>query len=1027
MAEAGTKACHGLEEPEAAASAPPLPRPTLGHVKVQRHDSGKYKGDKGDAGTYTRVTFSVTHKAEFGETIHILGDSFALGKYNKHKSIQLFTTPQMYPVWATKEPIILPSRSPTKYLYAIFSSGTFKNWEMAEAERLLVPKDETLVVEDTATFTASALQQVSRRPGTISSPNLLTSQAEKPDSTSVLHAINAKFERNGMILVAFHLPVVMKKHVDGSWSAAWNRDSVIARGTKSLADEIHTKWVGAITRDNCGLDTLTEKDKTEITQRLEELHCTPIFLESSMHDLAYDGFCKTFLWPLMHNVAALDCFGACWNSDSWDPGSKWVHKDFDDWWEAYQQVNGIFATTVAGILQNGDAVWIHNYEMMVLPKLIQELCIENDVMEPSIVFFLHTPFPTSEAFRSMGVGELLLRGVLASSVVGFHVFEHARHFLNACKRQLGVVYQSRQGGNLCLDFERRNILLTVSHVGLDTDYCDEILSNPSVDVESKKIRDQHPGKVIIVGVDSCQRLSGLAAKFLAFEHFLSQFPIWRQKVVLVQRCTMEVSQLKECKYCSNENRQLISRITQAYGDVIDYKEIVGPIPVRDRFALWRASDVYLNTSVREGLNLNPLEYVYTRQDPCGAGVVIMSEFSSSHALLNGAVRCSPWNGNIIASQIDYALTMKKSEREGRTARDLPNIMCITPFDWTVQVIDDMVSSQNTDRESAVLTNMEHVDSDMYHTMRAGDEHDFAEVDNDRLLEAYQSSKRRIFFLDYDGTLVASELEWLYMKTGVEKISADQWQGKLPEQIEQALLKLCASNRDTVFIVSGARQEKLNSALGHITGLGIAAENGGSNSWNVQKKSGVATQGVFSAQVFSATGLHNTQIFGKQDPYVKVTLLSTQAKRSARTKYIASGGTNPAWTSSHGCKLGILLKSMDAPMPDAPLLLQFEVWNANAFKDDLIGRTEVIRFDAYGDDPAAREPRDYVLSTGGTLRCEIDFEPDVPAAPPTPPSAVPRSPTSPTNADAACGRTWRELNFDFDIEGLRRACAPILEQ
>ena len=53
-------------------------------------------------------------------------------------------------------------------------------------------------------------------------------------------------------------------------------------------------------------------------------------------------------------------------------------------------------------------------------------------------FFLHTPFPSSEIYRTLPVREELLRAVLKADLIGFHTYDYARHFVSACTRILGL-------------------------------------------------------------------------------------------------------------------------------------------------------------------------------------------------------------------------------------------------------------------------------------------------------------------------------------------------------------------------------------------------------------------------------------------------------------------------------------------------------------------------------------------------------------------------------------------------------------
>ena len=147
-----------------------------------------------------------------------------------------------------------------------------------------------------------------------------------------------------------------------------------------------------------------------------------------------------------------------------------------------------------------------------------------------MVFFFHCPFPTSEIFRALQTGSELLHGVLSADVVGFHVFDHARHFLTACKRYLGLSVKSKGGGNLCVDHGGRSVMVTICHVSVDTAMLTREMADPHVQSIAAELRKKYAGKRIIGSVDPCHRLSGLACKLLAFERLLTDYPVYQKKV-----------------------------------------------------------------------------------------------------------------------------------------------------------------------------------------------------------------------------------------------------------------------------------------------------------------------------------------------------------------------------------------------------------------------------------------------------------------------------------------------------------------
>ncbi|RHY97366.1 hypothetical protein DYB35_003352 [Aphanomyces astaci] len=469
---------------------------------------------------------------------------------------------------------------------------------------------------------------------------------------------------------------------------------------------------------------------------------------------------------MFHNVDILDIYSSVWEED--------LHQaNHDQWWEAYTAVNTRMAQAVAAAAAPHDVVWAHDYHLLLFPKLIQDHFASIHTPRPRLVFFLHVPFPTSEIFRELSNGAALLEGVLAVDVVG-------------------LTYQSQSGVNLGVDYKGRNVVIAISHVGIEKNLIQEAVLWPQVVAAATALRDKHKGKLLLAGVDVCQRLSGVPLKLLAFEQFFNQCPTWKDKLVLVQRVHLTSSRQGDEAYSSHEIKQLVTRITASHGaDVIDYEESATPLSLADRLALWLACDMLLVTSIRGGLNLHPLEFVFAK----GA-----SKASDLHAKA----------GVVLLSDGD--------ERLGRRARDLPYITNQPASNWTKQVLSILQDSLDVDDQSSL---------------------DFRKLDPIKIKHAYAASTRRIFLLDYGGTLIARENMPMYMKKDFTAVS-----GKIPTpRMLHALQTLCADPRNAVFVVSGVSQVNLTHVLGHIPSLGIAAHNGALFSWAKSIRFGTPNEDV----------------------------------------------------------------------------------------------------------------------------------------------------------------------------------------
>jgi trehalose 6-phosphate synthase/phosphatase len=265
-----------------------------------------------------------------------------------------------------------------------------------------------------------------------------------------------------ILFICFHLPVVVVK-VNGQWQATWSESLLAHKEGSKIVATYRAHWIGTVTP----LPPITSEVEREAVRKvLAELNCTPIFLKQSTRQAHYYGFCKQVLWPAFHNIDLLDLSTSGVSGGAGDTAtSDWDQSRLDHWWQAYQQVNREFATVVNSLVDSDSStyLWIHDYHLSILPRMLDK--------EPAKscrkVFFLHIPFPTSQIFRELECGEQILQGMLHADVVGFHAFDHARHFLNAAKRILGLNYESLVGGLIGVNFQGKTVLVSMSNVSIE--------------------------------------------------------------------------------------------------------------------------------------------------------------------------------------------------------------------------------------------------------------------------------------------------------------------------------------------------------------------------------------------------------------------------------------------------------------------------------------------------------------------------------------------------------------------------------
>lgn len=348
--------------------------------------------------------------------------------------------------------------------------------------------------------------------------------------------------------------------------------------------------------------TFTPEEMEDIARTLNAIDVAPIFLPTDLHE-SFSSYCLSVLRPALCNVLETG------TQRLFPYASSLAYQSAG--YSAFERANEAVAKVIADLYVPNDVVWTHDFPLSLVPRYIARWGLKALGTRPLQVFFFHSPFPTSEIFRTIHVRDELLSGILECDVVGFHTFNYARHFLHACKRLRGFSHRSRRGGSLAVDVDGRDVLVSTSHVGVEAAALDRWMAGESAARTARMFADRHPGKVVIAGIDSCQRLSGIALKLLAFERLLEENPVYRQQVVLVQRCELRYALSADALHTSQELRSRVALINATYGPVIDYEEALSYSPGY-RVGLFHRADILLQTPIREGLNLLPLEYVYVR-------------------------------------------------------------------------------------------------------------------------------------------------------------------------------------------------------------------------------------------------------------------------------------------------------------------------------------------------------------------------------------------------------------------------------
>ncbi|KAL5544241.1 hypothetical protein UlMin_008025 [Ulmus minor] len=611
------------------------------------------------------------------------------------------------------------------------------------------------------------------------------------------------------IIVANFLPLHAHKDVkSGKWCFSLDEDSIYLQLKDGFSSGTKVIYVGSLKVD---VDT-SEQD--EVSQKLlEEFNCVPTFLPPDIQKKFYHGFCKQYLWPVLHYMLPM----------SLDHGNRFDRQ----LWQAYLSANKIFADKVMEVINpEVDYVWVHDYHLLILPTFLRK-----HFTRVKLAFFLHSPFPSSEIYRTLPVRDEILKALLNADLIGFHTFDYARHFLSCCSRMLGLDYESKRG-YIGLEYFGRTVNIKILSVGVHMGRLQSVLSHPLTSMKAKEIQDQFQGKKLVLGVDDMDIFKGISLKFLALEQLLLQHPELLGELVLVQIINPARSTGKDVQETKRETYMTARRINETFG-FPGYEPVIiidRSVSIHEKTAYYYLAECCIVNAVRDGMNLIPYKYTVSRQgspkldealkassDSPRTSMLVVSEFIGCSPSLSGAIRVNPWDVEAVADALNMAITIPDSEKKLRHEKHYRYISSHDVAYWARSFLQDLELACK-DHHSKHCWGIGFGLNFRILSLSPS----FRKLSIDRILAAYRRTNRRAIFLDYDGTVVS--------RFSISKTPS-------PEVIS-VLNNLCSDPKNTVFIVSGRGKNSLSEWFSQCENLGIAAEHGyfirwsGTSDWEI---------------------------------------------------------------------------------------------------------------------------------------------------------------------------------------------------
>jgi len=508
-------------------------------------------------------------------------------------------------------------------------------------------------------------------------------------------------------------------------------------------------------------ERIKEEEKEEIEANLLLEKCHPIFLNEQDVEEFYHGFCNGTIWPLFHYFPQYTIYS-------------------EDFWQAYKRVNQAFAEAVVEVAEKDDIIWVHDYQLMLLPQLIRE-----KLPHATIGFFLHIPFPSLEIFRLLPWRGQILNGLLGADLVGFHTYDYVWHFLDSVHSLLG--YDSVMGQ---ITTAERVVKADVFPLGIDYEHFHSAAKTAPVRAQLSHLQERLGDCKVILSLDRLDYTKGIPERLEAFSLFLERHPEYREKLILALVVVPSRTRVEQHARLKKQVDELVGAINGKYGSIgwtpiwylyrsLDFDSLI---------ALYKRADIALVTPLRDGMNLIAKEYIATKTD--GKGVLVLSETVGAARELGEAIIINVNNPEEIVQALEEGLAMPKKEQRERNRMMQKRLQRYNVMRWGDSFIDRLLHTRK------LLSEME--------AKALSDE------TKTELVSHFQKGSRRLLLLDYDGTLVPFAEKPEAAKPGGEVI--------------RLLKKLAKDPRNDVVLISGRDRNILEKWFGSLK-IGLVAEYG----------------------------------------------------------------------------------------------------------------------------------------------------------------------------------------------------------
>ncbi|HET8991714.1 MAG TPA: bifunctional alpha,alpha-trehalose-phosphate synthase (UDP-forming)/trehalose-phosphatase [Candidatus Saccharimonadales bacterium] len=578
-----------------------------------------------------------------------------------------------------------------------------------------------------------------------------------------------------VIIVSNRLPVSVRKE-KGNLIFSSSIGGLATGLSSYISGKKSSLWVGW---PGIPSEELNSKDKQLITDRFALEGLVPVWLSAKQIEDFYNGYSNSLLWPIFHGLS----FEAAHTTKT------------ESWWRAYKSVNRRYSEAVLNVISPNAQIWIHDYQLMLLPELIRR-----DHARTHIGFFLHIPFPEAGQLKLLPQATDILNGMMGADLIGFHTLGYAANFLQSVETfKLGELAGSQIIG------KGRTIRVANFPMGIDYAKYNSSAQLEEVRRVAREYSRKYRRQKIIASVDRLDPTKGLMERLVAYESYLQNNPKSLGRVVFVMVAAPSRTDISDYMKLGQELAKRVKIINRKYStkkwSAVEY--INKPIPFEHVTALFQIADVAFITPIKDGMNLAAKEFVASNRKN---GVLILSSSAGAAEELQDAIIVDPTNPEALTEAINKALHMRKRELKRRLNNMRQYLSTHTVQDWAQTFIDTL--NQPVPRTPHLTYTLN-------------------ERLTKKLIKQYHMSTKRLLIMDYDGSL--------------SPYTANFSDAKPSKDLVGLIRKLASQPMNEIVIISGRRSSELEKWFGKLD-ISMVSEHGatirrrGQANWEKMTKS-----------------------------------------------------------------------------------------------------------------------------------------------------------------------------------------------